>query len=109
MLECRIYVHLPMDNLPDVEIARYNFDPGLQIGDKVSVVDLVWGRIPDRTSAIYEESFFSFEAIVTNRKYQIEPQSDTEDIFRVSITLELVDREQIPQLAEIVKNNLCLD
>lgn len=109
MLECRIYVNLPLYKLSDVEIARYEFDPGLQIGDKVTVVDLVWGKIPDDASEIYEEKFFSFEAIVTNRTYQIEPQSYKEDIFRVSIELELIDKEQLLQLAEIIKNNLCLD
>ncbi|NJM89461.1 MAG: hypothetical protein HC847_22200 [Hydrococcus sp. RU_2_2] len=57
MLECRIYVHLPLDDYSDVEIARYKFDPNLQIGDRVSVVDLVWGQIPDGISEIYEESF----------------------------------------------------
>jgi hypothetical protein len=109
MLECRIYVHHPLDELSDVEIARYEFDPGLQIGDKVRVVDLVWGKIPDDTSEIYEESFFSFEAIVTNRQYQIEPQSYKEDIFRVLIELELMDKKLLSQLAEIIKNNTCLE
>jgi hypothetical protein len=109
MLECRIYVHLQLDDCSDVEIARYKFDPGLQIGDRVSVVDLVWGKIPDDASEIYEESFFSFEAIVTNRKYHIEPQSDKEDIFRVLIELKLTDEDRLSQLVEIIKNNSCLD
>ena len=105
MFECQIYIHLPLDNLPDVEIARYEFDPGLQIKDQVNVVDLVWSKIPDDTTLMYEEKSFSFEAMVTIRKYQIEPRNSKDAIFRVLIGLELADKEQLSELAEIIKNN----
>jgi hypothetical protein len=45
MIECKIYIHLPLQENPDVEIARYSFDPGLQVGDIVIVHNLKWPKI----------------------------------------------------------------
>ena len=45
MFKCQVYLHLPLKEYPDIEIASYNFDPGLQIGDKVYVANLIWQKI----------------------------------------------------------------
>jgi hypothetical protein len=96
MFECLVYLNLPLQEYPDVQIAKYEFDPGLQPGQKVNVTDLCWG--------FGEGESFSFEALVTLRKYQIEPQGKHQnDIFRVSIGLEMADKEQLPRLVEILE------
>ncbi len=105
MFECQVYIHLPLDEKPDIEIARYDFDPGLQIGDIVNVTDLVWTKIPDSQTLMYNDSSFSFEAMVKIRKYQIEPRNSKDAVFRVLIGLEMADKEQLSQMAEIIENN----
>ncbi|NCS07668.1 MAG: hypothetical protein GPJ07_14245 [Microcystis aeruginosa G13-07] len=47
MFNCKVYLHLPLEEYPYTEIASYDFDPGLQIGDKVKVKDLKWQKNPD--------------------------------------------------------------
>jgi hypothetical protein len=89
MFECLILLHLPLTEMPDVQIAKYNFDPGLQVGEPVDVIELKWGS-----------ELFSFEAVVKVRKYQIKPQNDS---FRLLIGLEMADKEQLLQLVKILK------
>ena len=43
MFECLVYLNLPLEKYPDVQIAKYEFDPGLQPGQKVDVNNLCWG------------------------------------------------------------------
>jgi hypothetical protein len=91
-----------------VGIAKYGFDPGLQIGDRVNVVNLVWDKISENPTFLKceETKSFSFEAIVTIRKYKIQARNFKDEIFSVQIGLKLTDNEQLPELAEIIKNNL---
>jgi hypothetical protein len=96
MLECLVYLHLPLERNPHIQIAKYDFDPGLQPGQKVDVTDLCWG--------FGKGESFSFEALVTLRKNQINPQENQQnDIFRINICLEMADKEQLPKLVEILK------
>lgn len=107
MFECRVYLHLPLTKYPDVSIAKYEFDPGLQIGDKVKVTNLEWQKIKSNEyyTKVFEEVSFSFEAMVTLRKYEIEPQNGEGSIFRILIGLEMADKEQLAKLAEIIEHN----
>lgn len=86
MFECVIYIHLPLAKEPAIQIARYEFDPGLQLGEQVKIVNLKWG---------WEDSeSFSIEAIVKSRRYEIRPQEKPQnDIFRLLVGLEMIDKE----------------
>ncbi len=95
MFECLVYLNLPLEKYPDIQIARYEFDPGLQLGQKVNVAELSWGQ--------GDGELFSFEALVKLRKYEIKPQNKHQnDIFRILIGLEMADKEQLPRLVEIL-------
>lgn len=107
MLKCKVFLRLPLKDCPDVSIAEYNFDPGLKVGDQVSVKDWTWQKIKDNESGLWVsgEETFSFEAMVTLRKYVIEPQNFQEANFRILIGLEMADKEQLLKLAEIIEHN----
>ncbi|MFN6537927.1 MAG: hypothetical protein RM021_016350 [Nostoc sp. EkiNYC01] len=78
------------------EIAKYNFDPGLQRGNHVMVTDLKLGTRQDEP--------FSFEALVKNRTLEIAPGTQGQkDIFRILIQIEAVEKEYIARIAEIMK------
>lgn len=98
MFECLVYLPLPIQpqGQPLTEplsfkIARFDFDPGFQVGEQISIADLEW-----------DERLFSFHAIVKNLKKQIRPRSDG-DVLRLMILVEMADKEQIPQMVEILK------
>jgi len=78
------------------EIAKYNFDPGLQPGNHVMVTDLKLGTPRDEP--------FSFQALVKQRTLEIAPgRQGQEDIFRISIVIEAVEKENIARISEIMK------
>ena len=105
MFNCKVYLHLPLEEYPYTEIASYDFDPGLQIGDKVNVKDLKWQKIQDNFYVLAAKSF-SFEAMVIIRQYIIEPKRPTKDsLFYLEIGLEMADKEKLQELAEIIKEN----
>jgi hypothetical protein len=106
MFNCKVYLHLSnLEEYPDIEIASYNFDPVLQIGDKVYVKDLKWQKIQDNFYVLAAKSF-SFEAMVIIRQYIIEPKRPTKDsLFYLEIGLEMADKEKLQELAEIIKEN----
>jgi len=106
MFNCKVYLHLSnLEEYPDIEIASYNFDPVLQIGDKVNVKDLKWQKIQDNFYVLAAKSF-SFEAMVIIRQYIIEPKRPTKDsLFYLEIGLEMADKEKLQELAEIIKEN----
>lgn len=83
MFNCKVYLHLSsLEERPDIEIASYNFDPGLQIGDKVNVIDLQWQKIQDNFY-VSEAKSFSFEAMVIIRKYTIKPKLPKKILFLI--------------------------
>jgi hypothetical protein len=100
MLECVIHLLLPiqptgqsLDKPLSIQVAKFDYDPGLHEGDEVSIAELKWG---------YGESHsFSFNAMVTARRKQIRPGEP--DVLRLNIQLEMADKEQIPQMVEVLK------
>jgi hypothetical protein len=105
MFKCKVYLHLPLEEYPDIEIASCDFDPGLQIGDKVNVKDLKWQKIQDNFH-VFPAKSFSFEAMVIIRRYIMEPKRPTKDsLFYLEIGLEMADKEKLPELVELMKEN----
>jgi hypothetical protein len=106
MIECVISIHLPLQDYPDVEIARYSFDPGLRVGDIVNIRNLEWDLI---TQFQVKEGIYilEFEAMVTIRKYLID--YDRKNTFLIDIGLEMADKEHLSRLVEIIKHNSSQD
>jgi hypothetical protein len=106
MIECKIYIHLPLQECPDVEIARYSFDPGFQVGDVVNVYNLQWDLITETESWLQVDrgvSIPNFEAMVKIRKYLLD--LNRKDIIMLDIGLEMADKEHLAKLAEIIQHN----
>ena len=79
------------------EIAKYNFDLGLQVDDEVWLTNIKIGS--------WQDEPFNFLAGVTKRQKEIlVAHKPEESIFRVLMTLEVKDKEQFPRLMEIMKN-----
>ena len=105
MIECTVYLHLPLKEYPYISIMRYSFDPCLKVGDRVSVVDLKWDKITENSGGLYVEPgiLASFEALVTIRKYCIDYKR--KNTILLEIGLEMADKELLPKLVEIINNN----
>ena len=100
MFECEVYVHLPLDQYPDIKIASYDYDPGLSVGDIVWVEDIEWfygHRVPKK----------SFEAKVTICRKVIKPKNcDCKGtLFKLRIGIEIADKEILPELKEILEKD----
>jgi hypothetical protein len=98
MFECVVFLPLPIQPQGQsareplsVEIARFSFDPGFHKGEQISVVDLNW-----------DGQLFSFHAIVKDSKKQIR-STDNGSVVRLMVLVEMADKEQIPQMVEILK------
>lgn len=105
MIEYSIYLNIPKLESPDISIAKYSFDPGLQVGDIVNVANLEWNKITgnmERWLKVEKGVEYSFEAMVTMRKYLIDAKNST---FKVQIRLEMADKEKLPELAEVIEHN----
>jgi hypothetical protein len=80
---------------PFTEVARYNFDLGLQIGDQVVLSEIHLGGWGDKP--------FSFRAIVVRKEKIIKPQKEGDDLFTIDIYVELADKEELPRMRDILR------
>lgn len=76
------------------QMAEYDYDPGLQVGDEVQVTDWGIGELGDKP--------VTFIASVTRRIKEVKPQKP-KDAFEISIYLEMVDKDKLSQIIEILK------
>jgi hypothetical protein len=81
------------DNI-STEIARYNFDLGLQIGDQIVLSDIHFGG--------WEDKPFSFRAVVVRKEKTIKPQRECDDLFIIDIYVELADKEELPRMRDVL-------
>lgn len=101
MFECIIWFIFPLKikgqstETSWTSLAKYNYDPGLQVGDKVDIQDLKMGY--------WEDKSFSFTAMVVDRRKIIRPNKKEGDRFELAIYLELADKEQLQRMREILK------
>ena len=98
MFECKVYLHLPVKKNPDIEIAKYDFDPDLNVGDIVCVRDLEWligNRIRKK----------SFEAKVTMCRKVIEPKNAIRQnaLIKLEIQIEVIDKEILFELHQVLE------
>jgi hypothetical protein len=77
-----------------IDIAKYNFDPGLQVGDEIEVSDLKFGGSEDEP--------FSFTALVVKKVKTVKPRKDG-DIFSIDVLIEVADKEEFERIREIFK------
>ena len=105
MIECNIYLNIPNRNYPDILIAKYSFDPGLKIGDKVNINDFEWNQItaPQKLLKIQEKLNQSFETIVKVREYLIKYKNLDNNLFEINIQLEIANKEINFKLARILE------
>jgi len=105
MYECRILLGLPLVSTESpetgtgsVNIATYNFDPGLREGDEVVVEN--WG-----VGWNSSEEILNCIALVVKRSRCIVPRKNKEEdhLFVDRIFLEIADKEQLPQICEILR------
>ena len=76
------------------QVAEYDYDPGLQVGDEVQVTDWRIGYHSDKP--------VTFIALVTKRSKHIKPQKP-QDAFEISIHLEMADKDELSRIVEIFK------
>jgi hypothetical protein len=81
------------DNQVSDEVVRYNFNPGLQVNDEMTV-ELHYGG--------WEDKPFSFKAMVVRIEKFIQ-QHKGGDIFRIEIYVDLADKEELPRMREILR------
>jgi hypothetical protein len=77
------------------EVARYNFDLGLQIGDQIVLSEIHFGR--------WEDKPFSFRAVVVRKEKIIKPQREGDDLFTIDIYVELADKEELPRMRDVLR------
>ncbi|XWK87854.1 MAG: hypothetical protein U7127_27320 [Phormidium sp.] len=80
------------------EIAKYNFDPCLQVGDEVLISNLKIGN--------HQDEPFDFIAEVKKREKEIlVAKQPEESIFRILITVEVKEKDEFPRFIEIMKRD----
>lgn len=100
MFECIVYIPFPLKTKGQISeiswmnIAKYTYDPGLQVGDQINIQDLKMGYWGDKP--------FSFKALVVDRRKIIKPNKEG-DAFELAILLELADKEELQRMREIIK------
>jgi hypothetical protein len=103
MFEYIVHMPLPVkfkgqeDENQWIEVAKYNFDPGLQINDEVELRDIHYGGWGDKP--------FSFTAMVIKKTKTIKPQRGSNDIFCIDIFVELADKEELERMRDIFKRH----
>ncbi len=115
MFECVVHVEMPIypgeeRRIESYRIASYAFDPGLQVEDKVQVKDASFfqsKRNGQRVRSLLLERF-SFQGIVKERRKIIEPDAELDngeviDKLVLLIVLEIADKEQLPEIAKIMR------
>ena len=117
MFECVVHVEMPVypgeeQQIESYRIASYTFDPGLQVGDKVQVNDASFFQTKRNGKRVKSHQLerFSFQAIVKERSKVIETDAELEDGEVVDklvlvIVLEIADKEQLPEIARIMKEH----
>ncbi|MFB2920398.1 MULTISPECIES: hypothetical protein [Aerosakkonema] len=80
------------------EIAKYNFDPCLQVGDDVLISNLKIGNQPD-------ETFNLMAGVIKREKEILVAKKADESIFRILITIEVKDKDEFPRFIEIMKRH----
>lgn len=106
MLECVVSITVPVEflELPGVplqlHVAKYNYDIGLKVDDEVQITD--WQLLGET------EQSFTFVGRVVNRFNQVIP-GKPEDIFRISIWVEVGDKEDFPRLRQALTRLLPSD
>lgn len=85
---------IEVENL-STEVARYNFDLGLQIGDQVVLSEIHFGG--------WEDKPFSFTAMVVRKEKIIKPQKEGDDLFTINIYVELADKEELPKIRDTLR------
>ncbi|MFB2835157.1 hypothetical protein [Floridanema evergladense] len=78
------------------EIAKFNFDPCLQIGDEVLISNLKIGNQQD-------EPFNFMVGVIKREKEILVAKKPEESIFRTLITVEVKDKDEFPRFIEIMK------
>jgi hypothetical protein len=76
------------------KVAKYNFDPGLEVGEEIVLSDIHFGEWQDKP--------FSFRAMVVRKEKTVKPHKDG-DIFRIDVFVELADKEELERMREILK------
>lgn len=109
MFKCQFFVHLPLvfkeNKAPySIRVSEFNFDPGLNINDQVTLRDVSLVESTDVITGKRNRSpGYSFKALVTQRNYAIEQRSDNnevEDTFILEIKLEIADKEIMLRMVE---------
>lgn len=79
------------------EVARYNFDLGLQLDDKIAIRDITYG-----------DKIFSFTGAVVDvlkviKQNKEKVHKNDNDIFRIEVTIEIDDKEDMVEIRDIAK------
>ncbi len=82
------------DEIEWIPVAQYNFDPGLQVGDEVDLIKHFGG---------WEDKPFLFKAQVV-KKIKIVTSEEGRDIFRISVLVELADKEDLTRMRKIFRD-----
>jgi hypothetical protein len=98
LFQCEIRLDILVDDVSDIQtkpaylpVAKLDYDPGLQEGEEVEIVDFAIGMYPTE----------KFKAKVKHRSKQIIPGTKTQgDVFKVIITLHDPVGESLDTLRE---------
>jgi hypothetical protein len=75
-----------------IEIAKYDFDVGLEVSDLLKIREICFGG-----------ELFSFSAMVVRKTKIIQPQEDGAALFSIDILVEVIDKEKLSSLREIFR------
>jgi hypothetical protein len=107
MLECKFLLDLPVcstetDEKLFLQVAKLNFDPGLQTGDEISFQDVsINNLINIATGKRTAIDKLKFTAIVLKRGYLIKSvhkNDNSDDIFVLNIFIEMAEKEKVEDL-----------
>jgi hypothetical protein len=107
MYVCELQVFLPLciegTNDPICfKIASFSFDPGLYEKDLVLVRNAAF--LTTKVNGVKVDGSgqkFSFEGLVIKRRKMVEVGAN--DTFVLMITLEIADKEQVPEITDMLK------
>lgn len=108
MYECCINVCLPLSCRGHkgphcITVARYDFDPGLSIGDEIYVENAEFIRTVRSGEVVDGDGpKFSFTGQVLRRVKAVRHQAP-KDKFLLFIEVEIADKEQIPEIVNKIK------
>jgi hypothetical protein len=107
MIEYIVYIHssLKVDNdeiaqeeLVPIPIARYNYDLGLQLHEKIVLRDISLGYeiFPLITGAVVDVL-----KVIKQKRGKDSPKDN--DIYMIEVIIELDDKEDMPKIRDIIK------